>query len=507
MNEKLNNYKELLNVLPRNNVKNSRTYVQKAAVMRDEASRVKKQVLREINRRYNETVIPNDNEDLKLAGEHLKDLKNNLYLLNEYNSSYEKSNLNKYLEELKKFYKNDFGIVNSNIKTILDIYNLVGVKITGESFFYGEEVSEYMNLFLTNDINSPVLKDTFDKLYWKDPDLLHHIYLNFRYLYKNNIKEFDKYYENKLKEEGITNKEEFLKGYTEKLWHYIILKESDIKIIQDKFLDGSLDIKEYDYEKVSKLEHDLFVVDMSENERFDCISKLSCTLYEYKNYLRYKDVIDEVKAIYNDKTNKDITKSILKDISKHEGIVVKMNKKIAFRRKLNKNANVEKFYNNMKTSLDELKRLYDEYDEALFKEKVVTLLNDNSSILDLLKLTLAYPINLAKIIKSKNEEITDEQLADEIKHLERFVRYPNNTIVSNITILDERDLSLLILDKYRLMNIMIRVEQLEFVNLDSLITLVKKIFICYIINRSKISYENLVSATEWKKILDRESIE
>ena len=146
-------------------------------------------------------------------------------------------------------------------------------------------------------------------------------------------------------------------------------------------------------------------------------------------------------------------------------------------------------------------------DEALFKEKVVTLLNDNSSILDLLKLTLAYPINLAKIIKSKNEEITDEQLADEIKHLERFVRYPNNTIVSNITILDERDLSLLILDKYRLMNIMIRVEQLEFVNLDSLITLVKKIFTCYIINRSKISYENLVSATEWKKILDRETIE
>ena len=57
MNEKLNNYKELLNVLPRNNVKNSRTYVQKAAVMRDEASRVKKQVLREINRRYNETGV------------------------------------------------------------------------------------------------------------------------------------------------------------------------------------------------------------------------------------------------------------------------------------------------------------------------------------------------------------------------------------------------------------------------------------------------------------------
>ena len=299
----------------------------------------------------------------------------------------------------------------------------------------------------------------------------------------------------------------FFEGYTEKLWHYIILKESDMKIIQDKFLDGSLDIKEYDYEKVSKLEHDLFVVEMSENERFDCISKLSCTLYEYKNYLRYKDVIDEVKAIYNDKNNKGITKNILKEISKHEGKIVMMNKKIAFRRKLNKNANVEKFYTNMNTSLDELKRLYDEYDEALFKEKVVTLLNDNSSILDLLKLTLSYPINLAKIIKSKNEEITDEDLAEEIKYLERFVRYPNNTIVSNITILDERDLSLLILDKYRLMNIMLRVEQLEFVNLDNLISLVKKIFTCYIINRSNISYENLVSATEWKKILDRETIE
>ena len=51
------------------------------------------------------------------------------------------------------------------------------------------------------------------------------------------------------------------------------------------------------------------------------------------------------------------------------------------------------------------------------------------------------------------------------------------------------------------------ITEVEFVNLDSLITLVKKIFTCYIINRSKISYENLVSATEWKKILDRESIE
>ena len=92
----------------------------------------------------------------------------------------------------------------------------------------------------------------------------------------------------------------------------------------------------------------------------------------------------------------------------------------------------------------------------------------------------------------------------EIKYLQRFVLYPNNTIVSNTSIIDSRDLSLLILDKYRLMNLIIRVEQLENVNLDNLITLVKKIFTCYVINRSNKSYNDLVSATEMKKIIDKE---
>ncbi len=91
--------------------------------------------------------------------------------------------------------------------------------------------------------------------------------------------------------------------------------------------------------------------------------------------------------------------------------------------------------------------------------------------------------------------------------MQRFVLYPNNTIVSNTSIIDSRDLSLLILDKYRLMNLIIRVDQLENVNLDNLITLVKKIFTCYVINRSNTNYSDLVSATEMKKIIDKEGIE
>jgi hypothetical protein len=330
-------------------------------------------------------------------------------------------------------------------------------------------------------------------------------------LYFKNKKQFDKYYENKAKEEGMGNPELYLKNYQDKLWHYILLKESDLKIIQDGFLNGDLDIKEYDYEKISKLENDLFAVEMNENEKFDAISKLSCTLYEYKNYLRYKDIIDEMKNIYNDKNNKNITKNIYKEISKHEGKIISLQKKMKLVKlidsKLNRDSNLTKYYSGMMSSLSELKRLYDEYDEAIFKEKVVNDLDDKSSILDLLKLCISYPINLTKIIKAKNPDITDEEVETEIKYLQRFVLYPNNTIVSNTSIIDSRDLSLLILDKYRLMNLIIRVDQLENVNLDNLITLVKKIFTCYVINRSNTNYSDLVSATEMKKIIDKEGIE
>ena len=61
MNKRLEQYKELLQVLPRNNVKNSRAYLKKATLMKQAATEYKNELLLDIQKRYSAIVIQNDN--------------------------------------------------------------------------------------------------------------------------------------------------------------------------------------------------------------------------------------------------------------------------------------------------------------------------------------------------------------------------------------------------------------------------------------------------------------
>ncbi len=506
MNKKIDSFKELLNVLPRNNVKNSRVYFQKATLMKEEAERFRKSLLREINTRYKELVLYNDNEDLKVLKNYLEDIKNKLYLLNDYNDSYEKSGLDVSLYKLKKFYKNDLLKVNQNIKTIVDKFSLVGVGLTSDEFTYGKEVNEYMRTFLsTSDINSTELKNSFDKLYWKESDIIEYIYLNFRYLYFKYKANFDKYYANKLVEYSITDKKKYLDDYQNSLWNYLILKDSNIKMIQDKFLNGDLDIKEYEDSKIEKIEASIIDPNVGDNEKMESFNKLSSTLYEYKNYLRFVNIFTSIKELYKGKeANKNLTKTVLKNIAKSEGTITKVNRKMRFKLRFNANANLDKFYLQIKESITELKKLYAEYDEAKFKETIATKLKDESSILDTFRLALGFKINLIGILKSSDETLDDQALEKEINDLEEFSYYPNNTFIRNIKIIDEKEIPLIILDKYKLMNINIQKEQLDDVNLDNFISNVNKLVISSYLKKNNISYSDMNNLCEMYKMIEVE---
>jgi len=508
VNKRIEHYKELLQVLPRNNVKNSREYMKKALIMKKAAVEYKKLLLDEIKRRYYEIIVTGNNEEIKVLEGHLEDMKKNLYLLNPYNDSYEKSGLNKSLYELKKFYNNDLTKVNQDIRIILEEFRTAGITLTAEDFNYGEEVKEYMRMFfIENNPDSTNLKTLFDKLYWKCPDLIQHIYLNFRYLYSSNKKILDKYYEKKLSELNISSKEKYIEEYKNCLRNYLDLKDGNIKIIQDMFLDGKLEIKEYDDQKINKLKESLLVKEMSNEEQDESFLKLSYTLLEYKNYLEFEKVISEIKGVYADKNNKNLTKGITKKIAGAEKKIKKANKKINFRRRFKgEKANIEKFLGIIEANLLELKSLYSEYDFSRFKEKVVTELKDDSTLLDILELASSYEINLAKIFKIDNEEITKEEINEKKAKLNDFISYPNNTIVNNITINDTRDIVTIILDKYKLMNLNVTSEQLEDSNLDSFVATVNKILINNYIARSPLKYDKLSMACEMKKILDKEGI-
>lgn len=496
MNKKLEHYKELLNLLPRNNVKNSRIYMKKATLMRQTAIEFKRELVQDIKKRYKNVIVTNENEEIKTLNTSLEDMKSKLYLLNSYNDSYEKSGLNEALYNLKKYYDNDLPTVNNDINKCLDIFKEVGVILTEKDFNYGPEAKTYMEFFFKeNNPESNVLKEEFDKLYWKNPDLLDYVYLNFRSLYFANKKKFDSYYENKLKELG--NPQEYLKNYKENLAKYLTLKGSDLKTLQDKFINGELDIKEYEDSKIAKMKESLSTQD-------DSILKLSYTLYEYKNYLKFKTLIEEIKTIYQDKNNKDLTKSILKNIAKFEKNIAKANKKLNAKFFGGKK---EKHYTTINNSLRELMPLYNEYDEAKYKEAILNNLNDNSTVLDLLYLISGYKINLLKLLKGEDEEVERSVLEKQIGELEEFIYYPNNTIINNITINDTRDVVEMILDKYKLMNVNVTMEQLEETNLDSIVSTVNKIIISNYINNSSLKFIDINNICEMKKILEKENIE
>ena len=510
MNKRLEHYKELLQVLPRNNVKNAKAYLEKANVMRDAAIGYKKELISDIKKRYKHIILTSDNEEVKSLESYLEGMKNNLYLLNTYNDSFEKSGLDEVLYDLRKFYKSDLTEVNNDILQALQKFQMVGITLSSKDFNYGEEVTEYMRMFfIESNPDSSNLKATFDKLYWKSPNLIENIYVNFRHLYFENKKIFEKFYDNKLIELNVTNQEKFMAEYENSLRKYLSLKNSDIKALQDKFLNGTLDIKEYDESKTAKLKEGMLSKEIAVEDQDEIFLKLSYTLNEYKNYLDFKIIIDEVKKIYAEKaSNKNVTKGILKNITKLEKKIKKANKRIELKRKFRgMNANVEKYYGAIDQTLVELNNLYKEYDIAKFKEKIATELDDSSTLLDALKMAYSYKINLLKIIKSANEEITDEEIEEEIAKLNEFIIYPNNNFVNNITITDMRDIVTIILDKYKLMNIEITNEQIEDNNLDIFIATVNKIVIGTYVSKGSIKYADLVNACEMKKILDAEDVE
>ena len=499
MNKVIEHYKELLQLLPRNNIKNSRTYMKKALQMKQTATAFKKDILNDIKRRYKLIVITKENEEINTLKTNLEDVSKNLYLLNDNNDSYEKSNLDEILFDIKKYYKSDLVKVNSDILNAINKFKEVGVNLTSKDFDYGHEVNTYMEvLFKENNPESNVLKQEFDKIYWKCPEIIEYININFRHLYFSNKKLFESFYDNKLKELNIKDKNQYLTDYNNNHSRYLLLVNSDIKTLQDSFMAGKLDVKEYDEAKIDKLKETL----VTNTEESEGILKLSYTLYEYKNYLRFKDLIEEIKKIYQDKANKSLTKTILKNISKQESIIKKNNKKM--NRKFFAPKNKDKFYSNIDKSLKELITLYDEYDEAKFKESVANKLNDSSTLLDLLKIASSYKINLKNIIKTLNEEADVDK---EASTLAEFINYPNNTIINNINIIEEKDVVEIILDKYKLMGINITNEQLEETNLDSTINMINKILIGDYIKHSNLKYIDLNNIVEMKKILEKENIQ
>lgn len=474
----INVQKEVLEALPRNNVKNNKIYKDKVMKLMDEYNSYKKIISSEIVKRRGEYVDCHNDDDIASIKKMEDDIYNKLYLVNPFASSYEKSSLDRVLYRLSHFYNDELTDINNDIRNIIDIFKLMGVNISSDDFCYSYYSNLYMNKFFTvydEDDRDNILKGYFEEIYWKCPDVIGHITLNFKYLYYLNKNKFDDYYSN-ISLDNIKND-----------YDNIYIKREDIinnsrYFIVNDFLSGKLDINNYSPDKVKKAYSYIFSDNTISDVYLDVYSFYHVIL-EYKNYLRFKYIIDGIKDLYKDKDKyKGIYNAKKKEINKLEGKVFKQNRKIFKLIIKNKDKKLDYYNSLVNRDINTLKGLYDEVLVNYFLERVY-LLNEDSTLYDILYL-VSSNYNYLNILMEKNNVSNDNEFDD----LCKFISWPHINVLSNILINDDRDIVNMIIDKYNLFGFELNRDLFSEGNLDIVLDNIKIILNSIVMDNLDISY-------------------
>ena len=197
--EKIDSLKEILLTMPKNNEKNVQKYKEKILELTKEYTGYEQEILKELNNRYESQINIPENPQIKHLSDRLNTIDSAIYVLKNNETSFEKMELDKYIYKLSRFYKENLDNVNNQIALCIKSFEKTGVILSAEDFNYTIHANEYMKVFFeelkNGDINSQKLKNKFEDIYWRCPDIIVHIELNIRYLYLQNEQTIDKYFE------------------------------------------------------------------------------------------------------------------------------------------------------------------------------------------------------------------------------------------------------------------------------------------------------------------------
>lgn len=508
--EKIETDKEVLSTMPRNNKKNIAKYILKIQELEEQYKVAEDKIYDEISKRYKKIISVKENPEIAKKKTEIEELSNFLQILDETQTSYEKMGIDKKVYKLGKFYKENLESINAEILACINKFKEVGIELTKDNFNYSIYVNEYMETFFeqikNKNINSDILKAKFESVYWRCPDLIIHIELNLRYIYLTNKKIIDKYYDGKkqfiIKQiNAQTDKvESRYKKTIESLCSEIDIDKS--RII-NQFLNGQLSTKDYEEEKI-KQEYDKLISNKTQKEiNEDSINFLN-SLCEYKNFLKYKFIYEDIKKRYNQREeHKNNYNTIKKEISAKEKKLKALNKKINGKSGLfPKKEKKEKQTAQYNTIVKELKDEYRKMDDEEIYQRIIENLNDDSTIFDALYFASKFNNYLTECIIQSNKTITPDEIEILIKEFKEFLANPYIIIIKNISILEEKNIAMIISDKYKLLNFKIEKEDIDEANLDNLIISLQKIKNYYNMKQAGIDLNEMKFICQAKKILE-----
>ena len=147
----------------------------------------------------------------------------------------------------------------------------------------------------------------------------------------------------------------------------------------------------------------------------------------------------------------------------------------------------------------ETKALYKQLDKDEFYIKIINNLTPSSTIYDVLKFASEFHNYLVECIIANNEESDMNQIENIISSFEEFINSPYNIIIKNITILEEKNIGIMISDRYKLLNFTIQKEDV-IENFETLISILQKIENYYYIKQCNIDLSEIEFACEFKKL-------
>ena len=449
--------KEILSVLPVNTKKNRAIYLEKVLESLEAAEKIKQVIWKVIEERYKRLTSIEPSPKIKELTESIKNIKD-VDLFNELNTPYENLGFDRINHNLSCFYEANLDLLNENIKLFVTKFKTLGIELSEDDFTYSIYANQYMRVFLEEyDAEKPNivrLKKKFEEIYWKCPDVVTHIELNFRHLYNINSKKIEK----DLKEANDRflstvnlDKIGLVKRHFDLNEELIKVRNLDAKAILDRFINGKWKIKDFNDKEMHVLYDRLYAKDYYAatpkeqaeiNTNFD---KLLKTLQEYNMYMRYKYIIDNLKEKKkNIDSFKGVYESKLKELHKKEQSLLKeneLNQKLIkrtshplfkfFKKKMEKKIYDFPVASNLK--IKEIKNLYSEIDEQLVNKRIAEFVDDTCSIKYMFKIAVSFYTYTYELIKKHYEEDTDVDVEKELQDLVEFIRdEPYKVMLNNI---------------------------------------------------------------------------
>ena len=438
---------------------------------------------------------------------------------NPYNTYYEKLGFDELVYNISKYYTFNSDFVDRIINEFIDKFAMVGIELKEQDFNYTPYVNKYMKVFLrvrrSEDIQESLSK-TFEEIYWVNPDLISHVELNFRQLIKKNSKKFEEYIKNKQKE---LSQEFNVHNYRdailllEKAYEDLEkVEEEDIYDIVRLAINGNFDISQYlETSKFRQSAYQSFIspnIDVNSKEEMDGIcatlNKLRCNLKEYSAYLEIEPMVKQFKNDYaklaNDaKPNYDDLKPVNILIKKKETELERLNKKIA------KKPNDRALKLEAVGQAKKLYTLYETYDSEYLKAKVLSVLNINMTISEVLDFYFSFDNFKKNTIQKVFNLNSYNQVLEKSDLFDTFVKDPTNIISRGISVFEETNIPRIIANKYKLNNIQISEEDITKENIGGLNNKIALIERINKINNSSTSVEKIWFLTKSKKILDQEA--